>query len=151
MAFKDRLKEVRVLRGLKQRDLAEKIGGITGNTISNYEKGVSSPSVDIMKKIFDVLEVTPNYMFQDSFNTSDYNEQLSLQEISVIKKYRELDKQGKEIIDYLINVECNRKTISTDEYITEVAARGNSELQVKIKKSDVLADLKKPMSTGFDD
>lgn len=148
MAFKDRLKEVRVLRGLKQRDLAEKIGGITGNTISNYEKGVSSPSVDIMKKIFDVLEVTPNYMFQDSFNAS-YNEQLSLQEISVIKKYRELDKQGKEIIDYLINAECNRKTISTDDYITEVAARGNSELQVKIKKSDVLADLNKPMS--FDD
>lgn len=133
MAFKDRLKEVRVLRGLKQRDLAEKIGGITGNTISNYEKGVSSPSVDIMKKIFDVLEVTPNYMFQDSFNTS-YNEQLSLQEISVIKKYRELDKQGKEIIDYLINVECNRKTISTDEYITEVAARGDSKKKVNIRK-----------------
>ncbi len=140
MAFKDRLKEVRVLRGLKQRDLAEKIGGITGNTISNYEKGVSSPSVDIMKKIFDVLEVTPNYMFQDSFNTS-YNEQLSLQEISVIKKYRELDKQGKEIIDYLINVECNRKTISTDEYITEVAARGDSKKKVNIRKDTIRKDL----------
>lgn len=65
MAFKDRLKEARIAKNIKQKELADMIGGITGNTISNYENGVSSPSVEIMQKMFDALKVTPNYMFQD--------------------------------------------------------------------------------------
>ena len=65
MAFKDRLKEARIAKNIKQKELADMIGGITGNTISNYENGVSSPSVEIMQKMFDALKVTPNYLFQD--------------------------------------------------------------------------------------
>lgn len=107
VSFKDRLKEARIARGLKQKELADLIGGITGNTISNYEKGVSSPSVEIMQRIFDILEVTPNFMFQDSFN-SDYNEKLNMDEIAILKKYRELDDISKNIVSYLINEELKR-------------------------------------------
>lgn len=119
MEFKDRLKEVRVTKGLKQKDLADMIGGISGNTISNYEKGVSSPSVDIMKKMFDILEVTPNYMFQDSFN-SEYNEKLNISEIAMIKKHRELDIYGKKAVDDLINTEYQRCTSSLKEITPEI-------------------------------
>lgn len=143
MAFKDRLKEVRMLRGLKQKELAEKIGGITGNTISNYEKGVSSPSVDIMKKIFDILEVTPNYMFQDSFNSS-YNEKLDMIEISLIKKYRALDKISKDIVNYIVNAEFGRANNSS--HIISAAARGNSHIEIEVddNKLDELVSNYKP-------
>lgn len=113
MSFKERLKEARIARNLKQKELADLIGGITGNTISNYEKGVSSPSVEIMQRIFDVLEVTPNFMFQDSFN-SDYNEKLNMDEIAILKKYRELDNISKNIVSFIITEESKRNYKSTN-------------------------------------
>lgn len=123
MAFKDRLKEARVLRGFKQKMLAEKIGGITGNTISNYEKGVSSPSVDIIEKIFDILEVTPNYMFQDSFNTS-YSENLDTKEVVLIKKYRSLDNISKDIVNYIIDAELTK--INNSNHTIATTNRNNN-------------------------
>lgn len=66
MRFSDRLKEARAAKNLKQSELGALVG-VTGNAISNYEKGASSPNDSVLLKLFDVLEVEPNYLFQDSF------------------------------------------------------------------------------------
>lgn len=83
MAFGDRLKEAREFAGYSRGDLANKLG-VTKSAISNYENGVSSPKEDILLKIFDVLNVEPNYLFQDSFT------KISLQqkERKIIEAYR---------------------------------------------------------------
>lgn len=83
MAFGDRLKEAREFVGYSRTDLAEKLG-VTKSAISNYENGVSSPKEDILLKIFDVLNIEPNYLFQDSFT------KISLQqkEMEIIEAYR---------------------------------------------------------------
>ena len=66
MSFADRLKEARVSAALSQKELGD-IVGVTGNAISNYEKGTSSPNDKTLLRLFDALNVEPNFLFQDSF------------------------------------------------------------------------------------
>ena len=147
MAFKDRLKEARLKINLSKEDFAKKIG-VSASAIGNYEAGASFPKTEILYKMFDVLDTTPNFLFQDV--SSKTKEELTIYEFELIKKYRALDVYGKEVIDDILDIEY-RRCEESDEYTTTVAARGNSELKRKLSKSALEEDLQKPMSTGFDD
>ena len=46
----DRLKHARAEQGLKQSDVAEKLG-LKANTISNWEKGRTEPDIDSFVKL----------------------------------------------------------------------------------------------------
>ena len=46
-----RIKELRTVFGLSQKALAEKIG-VAQNTLTQYEKGTSKISLDVIHKIF---------------------------------------------------------------------------------------------------
>lgn len=69
MAFADRLRQAREAAGLTQLELAKRLN-VTKSSVCNYENGVSSPKEDVMLRIFDALNVTPNFLFQDSFAAS---------------------------------------------------------------------------------
>lgn len=127
MAFKDRLKEAREQAGLNQTELAELLGNVTNKTISSYENGNSFPKTDILYKIFDVLHTTPNFLFQDVVNIQKKTkEELTISECEMLKKYRKLDIYGKKVVDNILVIEHERCRVY-NEYITEVAARGNSK------------------------
>lgn len=97
MSFANRMREIRELRGITQKDLATKIG--VGNTaISNYEKGISFPNTDILYKIFDALDIDPNFLFQDDVPILKKMD-LSSREKDHIEKYRDLSISSKNIID----------------------------------------------------
>ena len=64
MSFASRLREQRKKMGYTQPELAKKLG-ITKGAIGNYESGISSPRIEIMFKIFEVLQCDANYLFQD--------------------------------------------------------------------------------------
>lgn len=68
MSFASRLRQAREQSGFTQQDLAEKLG-VTKSAVGNYENGVSSPKWDVLLKIFDVLQVEPNFLYQDSFSS----------------------------------------------------------------------------------
>lgn len=68
MAFKDRLKEAREAAGLDQNEVAKRIGNLSNTSISNYENGTSFPKTPILFKLFEVLNTTPNFLFQDEVN-----------------------------------------------------------------------------------
>ena len=68
MSFASRLRQAREQSGITQQDLAEKLG-VTKSAVGNYENGVSSPKWDVLLKIFDVLQVEPNFLYQDSFSS----------------------------------------------------------------------------------
>ena len=70
MSFGDRLKESRENLGLNQTQLGEMVG-VGNTTISNYEKGISFPNVDFLYKLFEALDVDPNFLFQDEINVSN--------------------------------------------------------------------------------
>ena len=66
MSLAERMKDRRKELGLSRPELAARLH-VSLSAISNYENGVSAPKEDILLRLFDALEVEPNYLFQDSF------------------------------------------------------------------------------------
>ncbi|MFQ9716482.1 MAG: helix-turn-helix domain-containing protein [Blautia sp.] len=57
MTFGERVKELRLKKGLTQRELGERMGGITQQTIAQYEKIVEQPKLVTIRKIANALDV----------------------------------------------------------------------------------------------
>ncbi|MBC7364501.1 MAG: helix-turn-helix domain-containing protein [Candidatus Aminicenantes bacterium] len=58
--FPIRLRAARLKAGLSLEDLAQKLGGIvTRQAIAKYEKGLISPSPEVLKHLLQVLEIPP--------------------------------------------------------------------------------------------
>lgn len=106
MAFYDRLKESRIKSGLTQEQLAEKLG-IAKSTLSGYESGNREPTVATIAKIMDILNIDANYLYQDEANSLT-ELVVSLDEKSLLKKYRALDDHGKEMVDFTLKKEYER-------------------------------------------
>lgn len=98
MSFASRLKQARENAGLTQLELAKKLG-VTKSAIGNYENGVSSPKDIVLLQIFDVLNVEPNFLFQDSFNPDNKNDnEMSDTEHYLVTKFRTLDSRGQSAV-----------------------------------------------------
>lgn len=66
--FGERLRRLRIENSVKQAELGEFLG-VTSNTISNWELGVTSPNPETIEKIVKYFNTTPNYLF--GFNEDD--------------------------------------------------------------------------------
>lgn len=64
MGIGKRLKEAREKAGITQEELGRMIG-VTGSSITNYEKETSHPKEPIMYALMNALGVEPNFLFQD--------------------------------------------------------------------------------------
>ena len=60
--FTERLKELRLKKGLTQTELGEKVG-VKQNTFTNWEKGKREPSFENLIKLADLLEVSLDWLF----------------------------------------------------------------------------------------
>lgn len=112
MSFATRLRDQRKRLGYTQPELAAKLG-ITKGAIGNYESGISSPRIEIMFKIFEVLQCDANYLFQDEM-VDLTEENASPEEMDeLVKKYRQLDEHGKQLVLDFMNytLEACKKTI----------------------------------------
>jgi transcriptional regulator with XRE-family HTH domain len=107
MSMGSRILEARTRKGLTQEALAEKIG-VTKGAVANYENSVSFPKIDILFKLFEVLEVDANYLYQDYVNFTD-NSKLSDEEIDLIIDYRNITQNGKRMVRTVLNEELRRK------------------------------------------
>lgn len=61
MKFNERLRRLRKLRDLSQKDLAKKLN-VNQSTVAYYESGRNTPSYDVMKKIATVFGVTTDFL-----------------------------------------------------------------------------------------
>ena len=87
---------------LTQAELARQLN-VSNTTISNYENGVSSPKWDVLLKIFDILQVEPNFLYQDSFSL-DVSESRSLtpQQSALLSSFDQLNEEGQQkAVDYV--------------------------------------------------
>lgn len=103
------LKEGRINKGLKQSDVAAKIG-VKGNTLSNYENGVSEPDIDTFCALCDIYGLDAAELLGEAYGLGVQGSDFAIKpsEIEYIKKYRELDSHGKEIVDYILLKEWER-------------------------------------------
>ena len=98
MSFSSRLRQAREQAGFTQQDLAEKLG-ITKSAVGNYENGVSSPKWDVLLRIFDVLQVEPNFLYQDSFSSELSGAvQLTPRQSALLSSFDQLNEEGQTIL-----------------------------------------------------
>lgn len=105
----EKLKEGRTNAKLKQSEVAEKIG-IKGNTLSNYENGVSEPDIDTFCALCDIYNIDPANILNEAYGLSVQGDEFKIKpsEIEHVEKYRALDQHGKETVSYILDREIER-------------------------------------------
>jgi len=116
MTFGEKLKIARTEAGLKQSELAKQLN-TTGNTISNWENNVSKPDLDTLSYICGILHVNASYFLQARLP----EDEVSFKEFKMIKKYRELDSHGKEMVDFVLETEHRRLEVENSNIIPMAA------------------------------
>ena len=102
--FANNLKLFRKNLGLKQIEIAEKIG-VAKSTYSQYENGQREPNVLTIKKIANVLNISGDELLGLDINNSNIKD--------LNDKYSQLDNYGKELINTILELELKRvKNIS---------------------------------------
>ena len=97
--FSDKLKNARKQKGLSQAELG-KLLGVQAQTVGRWENGKSKPNLEKINKLCEILDITLHYFI----NGEHVDYQLNLEEAFVIKKYRELNDDGKQMIINLLNM-----------------------------------------------
>ena len=105
----DRLKNLRISHGLKQKDIAQLLD-LTSSAYGFYEQGKRTPSLDILINISRYYKVSLDWLITGSENfgnnliISDDNEKY------LIEKYRKLDNSDKIKIEGMIELKLTEKT-----------------------------------------
>lgn len=105
----NRLRTARTDKNLKQQEVAD-ILGIKPNTLSNWENGRTEPDIDTFVKLCDIYEIDCASLLTDVYAFKRIKSDISLIEYEHIKKYRDLDDHGKEMVDFTLLKEWERST-----------------------------------------
>lgn len=84
MTFGERLRIRRKELGLTRAELANMVG-VTMSAIGNYELNISHPKLEILYKLFDALDTSPNYLFQNR-NEEEKSNQSNIIKIKQLKE-----------------------------------------------------------------
>ena len=94
----DNIKKYRILRGLKQSDLADRIG-ISQKTISSWELGRTEPSMGAIEKLASVLVCRKSDLVGDV----EVIEALTPEELHLIIAFRKLSEAQQNIIVRIVD------------------------------------------------
>lgn len=115
MEFKERLRIARLQYCMTQKTLGDRIGFSTV-TISNWESGIKQPSMDALKSLAIVLNVSADYLLGID-SSQESIAPISKDEALLLEDYRALDKQAKKIVRTVCSLE-KKHIITTVQYIT---------------------------------
>jgi Zn-dependent peptidase ImmA (M78 family)/transcriptional regulator with XRE-family HTH domain len=105
-----KLKTARLIRGFTLEDLGKELG-LSHQSVSKYENDKSSPDLDMIRRLADLLQFAPSFFYGD--NNELLNPQTShffRSGAAVAKKYKEQVKEKVRTLAYLIDfVEANIK------------------------------------------
>lgn len=127
----ERIRFAREQKGLLQSDLAKLINVKSSGVISNWEKDLNKPDAEKIVRLCSVLDISASYLL-DYYGKPDI--EFSSAEINHVKKYRDLDDHGKELVNLVLEKEHDRCIASINEkpaalrlytYMQKIAAAGN--------------------------
>jgi transcriptional regulator with XRE-family HTH domain len=90
--FSQRLKELRRQANLSQVELAN-IVGVHSIHVSRYERGISKPKSDTLKKLAQALGVTADYLIEGKTTEAA---KASLEDKELLQMFKEIEKLSKE-------------------------------------------------------
>lgn len=139
----EQLKKARVAKKLKQSDVAKMIG-VKGNTLSNYENGVSEPDIDTFCALCDIYELDPAEILGEAYglNVQGSDFDIKPSEIEMVKDYRALDEHGREVVKMLLQKEYERCTAPQPQIdVAEVIDFLDSDILPKLNAAHERTDI----------
>lgn len=134
-----RIKEARERLGLTQTELGSMVG-VTGSAITNYEKETSHPKEQVIYRLMETLNVDANYLFQDAVKMKSQQNDVTLAEYDIVKKYRALDEHGRENVDCILENEYKRCTRIDSRQLSIFDLVGSEDI-AELKKVTQLPDV----------
>ena len=113
----ERIKERRLELEMSYQDLSDATG-ISKSTLQRYETGyIKKVPINQIEILAKALHTTPSYLmgWEESNETKAPSLSLTQQEETHIKKYRQLDADGKEEIDDIIDVKLAKLQRKAEE------------------------------------
>ena len=95
-----RLKELRIERGLLQKDVAQLLN-ITQMSYSYYERGLREPEIALLIRLAELFNVSVDYLIE---NENERLEKLTAEERRVFNKFRQLSITNKNKVEERIDV-----------------------------------------------
>ena len=89
MLYSERIKKLRLDRGMSQQDLGDMIG-VTKVSICGYENGTRTPSLETLDILADILETSTDYLLGRTDKKSNELKQqdISIDDYNIIKEIR---------------------------------------------------------------
>ena len=131
-------------KNIKNRSQLSKETGIPYTTIVGfYEKGIENIRRSTLLKLCNFFECSLDFLVRDEVEDVDFGKYteypLNQPEIVHVEKYRTLNNNGKELVDYVLNTEYQRATKpqplidafnyrNNPDYLEPVAAHNDAEL-----------------------
>lgn len=104
-----KLKDGRIAKGFKQSDVT-KLSGIKNTTLSNYENGVTEPDIDTFLQLCELYDLDYSEILGEAYglNVQGSDFEIRPSEIKILKKYRDLDDHGTNMVDMVLRNEWER-------------------------------------------
>ena len=101
MEFKDRLKQLRTVKGISQAELAKNVN-VGASTIGAYETGDRMPGRDALRNIASFFHVSPGYMLGENDDFMFAPEYMPILQddkfLTMLDNYYQLNEEGQEIV-----------------------------------------------------
>ncbi len=125
--FSTILKQTRTKKGISQSEFAKRLG-VSRNTIINYESGKSAPTVDVLRKMSDILGVNGLLGFEEWDFVEDDEGELHLRYLNMFDLEREYGFTSKDI----------DQKMSLDYAFVSLNAEGRAEAVKRIQELTML-------------
>ena len=113
MEIKDIIKQKRIENGLTMKELAQKVG-VSEATVSRWESGnLATMKHTKIMLLANALGISPAALFTSAPEPAPLS--LSQQEETLIKKYRQLDADGKEDVDDYVDMKLAKLQRKAEE------------------------------------
>jgi len=102
VSFGDNLKLIRTSKKISQGELASKVN-MHATHISRYERNVTAPSIEVLKKLADALDITIDELIYGTGDNKAENTINDNELIKLFKKVQILNDKQKETVKDLLN------------------------------------------------
>lgn len=136
MSFGQRLRQRRRELGISQGELAKALG-VSLSAVSNYENGQNAMREDVLLRLFRVLDVDPNYLYQDSLGDRGFA--CTAEEETLVKKYRALSLTGRQTLQAVADA------LTAYQADLETAAPETETRQIPLYRCPAAAGLAAPV------
>lgn len=139
MSVGKRIKEARLRKNMTQEQLAAALN-LSKGAIGNYESEITYPKTEVLYKLFEVLDVDANYLYQDDMKTTA-QPIMAKTELNLLAKYRALNEHGQHLVDTVLDIEYENSMVSEPEpKILVRAAHRSTRSRDELNRPDTIDD-----------